>query len=154
MPLRKSTGSVAKKMRLCGVSCSMIRPPKSSARWRLRTRWRQGVKAQTGAIGALQLRPRWSAVAEDAAGSERHFDKAWRRAAGCRMGINRAWPCAFSGRLARDPQMLSHTGMGQHPGQGHGLIPEGLGNAFARMRTGLTPVLELAGELVELVIGV
>jgi hypothetical protein len=50
--------------------------------------------------------------------------------------------------------MLSHTGVGQDPGQGDRLIPEGLGNAVATMRASLTPVLELAGELVELMVGV
>jgi hypothetical protein len=49
--------------------------------------------------------------------------------------------------------MLGHTGVGQDPSQGYRLIPEGLGNAFATMRAGLTPVLELAGELVELMVG-
>ena len=56
MPLRKSTGSVAKKMRLCGVSCSINQASK-----KLRTIAAKGqrgvgrVDAQPGAIGALQF---------------------------------------------------------------------------------------------------
>ena len=34
------------------------------------------------------------------------------------------------------------------------MIPEGIRNPFVGMRAVLTPVLKLAGELVELVIGV
>jgi hypothetical protein len=38
-------------------------------------------------------------------------------------------------------------------GQGHGLVPKRFGDALAGVRAVLTPVLELSGELVELVIG-
>ena len=69
MPLRKSTGSVATKMRLCGVSWSMQRPS-TKARTSASSGSADGgaVDAQPGAIGAGQL------------------DLVWRRAAGARRG--------------------------------------------------------------------
>ena len=53
----------------------------------------------------------------------------------------------------RYAQVLSHPTAGQHPGQSGGLIPQVLGNAFRRVRTGLAPVFKLARQWVELVIG-
>ena len=50
--------------------------------------------------------------------------------------------------------MLRHPAVGQHPGESGGLLPEALWNAFGRMRARPTPVLKLASQLVELVIGV
>jgi hypothetical protein len=53
----------------------------------------------------------------------------------------------------RQAQVLSYPTTGHHLGQSGGLIPQVLWNAFARVRTGLTPVFKLARQLVELVIG-
>jgi hypothetical protein len=102
-------------------------------------------------IGALkvELDGGWS---WEASGDTRHGDKGWRRA-GC--GWRRLGPYGhvFHEVTGRQAPVLSHPTAGQPLGQSGGLIPQVLGNACRRGRTGLTPVCTLARHLVALVVG-
>ena len=85
-------------------------------------------------------------------GGRRDFDKPKRRGIGGRLLLAQG-DLFFQVRYAKT-QMSGDAGEGQGLGQSHGLIPKRLGDALTGMRAVLTPVLELSGELVELVISV
>jgi len=110
------------------------------------------VYTQTGAISALEFNLK-AAQAQVLGRQGWHFDKA-RRGGHRRHRLAPAFGDLLFEVVSPSSQVLGHARGREGRGQRHDLIPEGIGNTFVGMRAVLTPVLKLAGELAELVIGV
>jgi hypothetical protein len=109
------------------------------------------VQAEPGAVGAV---PRaLQAAALLGGGRHRgHCDTAERSQPRSRGTL--AFAALFFAVIASSASRRGHARGRQSGGQRHGWLPQGLGKAFVGRRAALTPLLKLAGSLVELVVGV